>query len=105
MVQASLAHAAISTVNLTEVIAKLADLGMPEHEIRDAVAVLGIEEIHFDTAQAYLAGLLRPISRPLGLSLGDRACLALGEALRCRVLTADERWRELSPDRDIEFIR
>ena len=52
--------AAISTVNLSEVIAKLADRGMPEQRIRDTLETLGLDIAEFDADDALAAGLLRP---------------------------------------------
>jgi ribonuclease VapC len=45
---------------------------------------------------AVFAGWLRPATRTLGLSLGDRGCLALAQAQRgAQVVTADRLWKEL----------
>ncbi|WP_236630520.1 type II toxin-antitoxin system VapC family toxin [Aphanizomenon flos-aquae] len=70
--------AAISTVNLSEVIAKLADAGIPEEDIRQILSNLNLEVIDFNKEQALKAGMLRPNTKSIGLSFGDRACLALG---------------------------
>lgn len=99
---------AMSAVNLSEVVAKLADLGMPEVEIRDALESLGIEFVDFDVAAAFAAGMLRPVTRAVGLSLGDRACLALGHQKGVLVLTADRSWAGLSLGADdvaVEVVR
>lgn len=78
--------AAISAVNLSEVVAKLADVGMGEREIRDSLN-LGMTVVPFDAALAHAAGLLRLPTRSLGLSLGDRACLALAMHMRLPVVS------------------
>jgi len=80
----AIADASISAVNLSEVIAKLADAGMPEGEIRETLEPLGLEVAEFDADQAYQAGLLRPLTRQFGLSSGGRACLALADPGGCR---------------------
>lgn len=80
-VEENLSGAAVSAVNLSEVIAKLSERGMPEAAIRTALEGLGLDVRPFDTAMAYSAGTLRAATRGLGLSLGDRACLALGATL------------------------
>ena len=72
LVAKSLPQAAISAVNLSEVVAKLADAGMPDEAIRDALRGLPLDVVPFDVEQAYDAGLLRSITRDVGLSLGDR---------------------------------
>lgn len=88
--------AVISTVNLSEVVANLADAAMPGEAIREARETLGVEAVPFNAAMAYQAGLLRPSTRARGLSLGDRACIALGQELACSVLTADRGWAQLT---------
>lgn len=104
-VEASLDRAIISTVNLAEVAGKLAERGMPEAEIHQVVETLGLETTPFDEDQAYLAGDLRPSTRAMGLSLGDRACLALGRSLGAEILTADTAWRALGSDLRVTVIR
>ncbi|MCW6035912.1 hypothetical protein K4A83_06450 [Spirulina subsalsa FACHB-351] len=49
--------------------------------------------------------MLRPLTKPLGLSLGDRACLALGLLLHQPVITADRQWNQLDLDLEIRVIR
>ena len=90
-----LSEAAIGAVNLTEVIGKLAEQGMPEADIHTALAALGLDIVPFDEDLAYRAGVLHPHTKKLGLSLGDRACLALGQQLSRPVLTADRIWSRL----------
>jgi len=95
----------ISAVNLSEVVAKLADAGMPEAEIREALEPLGLEVASFDAELAYQAGLLRPQTKQFGLSLGDRACLALARSGTLPVLTADRAWEALRVGVEIRIIR
>ena len=98
--------AIISSVNLSEVIAKLAENGMLELEIVDFQNQLPVEVIYFNSAIALAAGLMRPATRQLGLSLGDRACLATAQTLgNLPVLTADRIWTELSVDFRITVLR
>lgn len=97
--------AAISAVNLAEVVAKLAEIGVPERDIRAALGPLGLETVPLDEPMAYRTGLLRPQTRRLGLSLADQACLALGLARACPVLTADRAWRSLDLGLPIRVIR
>src|SRR5687767_13256746 len=71
--------ALMSTVNLAEVFSKLMERGLSADEA-DAIAYrYGFEVVSFDEELARLVGALRPITRKLGLSLGDRACLALAQ--------------------------
>jgi ribonuclease VapC len=97
--------AAISTVNLSEVVAKLSDASIPEEVTREILSVLGIVVIDFDTVLAYDAGLLRPLTRQVGLSLGDRACLALARRLNLPAVTTDKVWQKLSLDIAVQLIR
>lgn len=100
----SLPGALISSVNLSEVVAKLAELGMPKREIRLALS-LGLKVVPFDEALAYSAGSLRPATRSAGLSLGDRACLALAWSRSLPALTTDRAWQDLDVDVEVRVIR
>jgi PIN domain nuclease of toxin-antitoxin system len=100
-----LPQAVISTVNLAEVVSKLAESGMPEGVIKTVLGELGLMVIPFDEDLALRTGLLRPATSDYGLSLGDRACLALGQHLHRPVLTADRMWRTVNLDVEIQMIR
>lgn len=100
----SLPGALISSVNLSEVVAKLAELGMPEADIRTAMS-LGLDVVPFDATLAFVAGSLRPATRAAGLSLGDRACLSLAGTRSLPALTTDRAWEDLDVDVAIEVIR
>jgi PIN domain nuclease of toxin-antitoxin system len=103
-VQAALPGALLSTVNLAEVIAKLVERGMPAEEVHDLVRSVGVEIVDFAADQAVNAGELRSTTRAAGLSLGDRACLALARMRNLPAVTADSAWR-LITHFDIRFIR
>ena len=105
LVQDLLSRSVISTVNLAEVVTRLSILGMPEGEIREALTVLGLEIIPFDEEQAFRAGLLSVYTQPLGLSLGDRTCLALALITHTIALTADRSWEKLDIGVEIKLIR
>ena len=100
-----LSIATCSTVNLAEVQGKLVTRGLSPHEAW--VAALGPirEATAFTTEHARTAGTLIAQTRTLGLSLGDRACLALGLALKAPVYTTDQSWRKLKLDVRIHVIR
>ena len=91
-----LPRATMSAVNLSEVVAKLAERGMPEAAIRAALDGLDLDPRPFDAAAAVAAGLLRPATRAAGLGFGDRACLALAARLGGVALTADRAWAEVA---------
>ena len=104
-VAAGMPGATMSAVNLSEVVGKLCAAGMPEKAIHQALNGLGISVVPFDEDQAYAAGLLRVATDEMGLSLGDRACLALARKLRLSALTADQTWLKLSLGVDVRLIR
>lgn len=85
----------VSAVNWSEVAAKLAERGVAEPDISSELAPLALDVVPFDETQAMAAGGLRSATRELGLSLGDRCCLALARQHHARVLTADSAWLEL----------
>lgn len=91
-VEPLLPGAKVSAVNLGEVAAKLRDLGMPETTVESVLSGLQIDVRAHDAQAALAAGFLRPATRGAGLSLGDRACLALAAALRLPAVTADRSW-------------
>jgi len=97
--------ASIGAVNLSEVVAKLAELGVPEAAVRQAIEPLGLDVVDFDTDLSYLSGMMRSSRRQLRLSLGDRACLALGRRLGLPVLTADRTWLGLGLHAQVHAIR
>lgn len=95
----------MSTVNVAEVAAKLAERGATADEIDSGLSTFGLEFLPFDAAQAVATGMLRPTTRSLGLSLGDRACLSLAIALGTPVLTTDRAWASLSLPIDVILAR
>ena len=105
LVSSTLERAAINSVTLTEVVAKLADGGRDEDTVRGMVGELRMRVVPFDEEQAYRAGMLRPITRRFGLSLGDRACLALALSAMLPVLTADREWARVPIDVEVRLIR
>ncbi len=92
VVRAQLRTGVIGAANLAEVLAKLSDHGLPAVEAVRTVAILGLEVAPMTEAQAGRSAELRPLTRPVGLSLGDRACLALAAELGAVALTADRSW-------------
>jgi len=100
-----LSAAAISTVNLAEAHSKLVGRGLPADDAWEAALSPIREAIPFTSEHARLAGDLVAQTRPLGLSLGDRACLALGLALKAPVFTADKSWKKLKLGARIHVIR
>jgi PIN domain nuclease of toxin-antitoxin system len=100
-----LPDALISTVNLAEVVTRLSLLGMPGEQIRDVLTMLGLSVEPFDEEQAFLAGLFAEQTHSLGLSFGDRACLALASSTGATAVTADRAWESLNLGVNIQLVR
>lgn len=95
----------VSTVNLAEVIASLVNKGVSGADAEAALLTLDCKSEPFRREEALLAGRLRESTRQAGLSLGDRACLALALSLGLPVLTADRAWRNLPLEVEVRLIR
>src|SRR4051812_27285851 len=94
MVEEQLPECLVSAVNLAEVVSALS-ADAPRHEIERQLEPFGLRVIPFDREQAGIVGELRPATREHGLSLGDRACLALAIQRGVPALTADQRWADV----------
>jgi ribonuclease VapC len=100
-----LSNATCSTVNLAEVQTKLVSAGVnPDEAWEDTLSPIREAE-PFTDEHARIAGSLVAQTRTLGLSLGDRACLALGLELKAPVYTADKSWKKLKLGVKIHVIR
>lgn len=100
-----LSEGCMSTVNLSEVAAVLQTLKMPNKDIQSLLNSLVSNISVFDEQQAFLTAELRAITRDTGLSLGDRACLALGQHKNIPVITADKVWAKLNIPVKVILIR
>ncbi len=97
--------ALISTVNYAETLTRLVRHGKPIDQSEAYLGHLELELVPFDRPQAALTASLVPAGQPLGLSLGDRACLALGLFRKLPVLTAERVWQKLDLTIPVELIR
>lgn len=95
----------MSAINVAEVISRYVDQGASKEEARASLQAFGLEIRPFDETQAMAAGLMRTATQKLGLSLGDRACLALAVQEGATVFTADRTWAALDLEVDVELIR
>lgn len=100
-----LADSVMSTVNFAEVQGKLMERGMPIVDATSAIIRVVADFEPFDFEQAAYAGSLILQTKGLGLSLGDRCCLALAFQLNAPVYTADKTWRKLNLGFPIHVIR
>jgi ribonuclease VapC len=98
-------RAVSSTVNLAEVQSKLVAHGLNEKDAWEATLTPIREAVSFSPEHARLAGNLIRKTRSRGLSLADRACLALGLTLNAPVYTADKSWKNLDVGVRIHLIR
>jgi PIN domain nuclease of toxin-antitoxin system len=102
--------AVVSTVNLGEVLSRVADHDADPARIARQMTDRGLLDgaiavEPFTTADAIEVARLRPLTRDLGLSLGDRACLALARRLDAPALTADSAWSKLDLPLELRQIR
>lgn len=95
----------IGAVNLAEVVSQLVESGWAEDAIRETFDATQAQPVAFLAEDAYIAGLLRERTRHRGLSLGDRACLALALRLGVPALTADRSWADLDLGVEVVLVR
>lgn len=95
----------LSSVNLSEVLTKAIDKGLETRSVMRVLTRLSVEHAEYSRDDAELTAALRPATIHLGLSLGDRACLALAKRLALPVLTAERSWARLDIGLDIRLIR
>lgn len=95
----------LCSVNLAEVVAKLVERGASPEQAAMIVGALGCRVVVLDEALAIRTGTLRHDTRSSGLSLGDRACLALAEREGLPALTTDRVWKSLELGIDVHVIR
>lgn len=97
--------ALLSSVNLIEVHSKLLLNGVPQEAARQKILQLRCEISPLDEEQARIASEMVTKTRPHGLSLGDRACLALAIQRGATVYTADQAWEGIPLKLDLKMIR
>jgi PIN domain nuclease of toxin-antitoxin system len=95
----------ISAVNVAEVLGRFARDGHDPAVVLDRLRSTAIEIVDFDAPAAAATAALVPATRKLGLSLGDRACLALAKTRAIPALTADRTWSGLDTGVSIEVVR
>ena len=106
-VQNLLKTSAMSTVNVAEALSRLVDRGVTAEEAARSIDELHLDIRSFSLAQARRTAALRAATRTAGLSLGDRACLALAAELQVPAMTADRAWRSIATAAgvEVELIR
>jgi PIN domain nuclease of toxin-antitoxin system len=104
-VEELLGTSAISSVNWSEVIQKALEKKTPVEGLREELESLGLEIIPFTAEVAEKTAHLRAETRSAGLSLGDRACLALADDLGRPAVTADRIWGDLTLRVEVRVVR
>ena len=94
----------IGAVNYAEVVTVLNERGMSDDDVLTVMEGVPLTVVALDQSIAHAAGLLRAKTKSLGLSLGDRACLALGASRGVQIVTAERLWRQV-PGFDLVLIR
>lgn len=105
VVDRHLAGAAISCVNLAEVLSRLHRDGLSSVPLLEALEKHPVEVVPFGADDAEFVASLEPLARSHGLSLGDRACLAPALSNGCQALTADRSWARLPSEFQVVLIR
>lgn len=99
-------RAAISAVNLQEVVKELLLSGLDEATTRELLDELRLDIRAHDAAAAFAAAALHAQTRQYGRGLGDRSCLALAMQLGVPALTADREWKKVRvKNLKVEHIR
>lgn len=103
-VEKRLAGALVSVVNYHEVLAKLIDRGLDVAEAQMMLAELDIDVVPADRDQADMGGNLRSETRDIGLSLGDRSCLALALCRNATAVSVNPAWKALDVGVVVELV-
>ncbi|MDO9710311.1 PIN domain-containing protein [Paracraurococcus lichenis] len=104
-VLASLDGAAISAVNLAEVVEVAARRGLDPARAAAWAEELSLPVLGFAAPMAARAGALLAAFRHQGLSLGDAACLGTAAVLGLPAVTADRLWSEIAAGVEVRLIR
>lgn len=99
-----LRDAAISAINLQEIVSKALDKGVPAAGIPALIEALRLDVRSLDHDLAVAAGLMRDATKRVGLSHGDRACLALARKLGLPAVTADRAWAEIAEEIGVKVV-
>lgn len=108
--QALVEGAAMSAVNWAEVLTKAAEAGKSPAALTAELEGAGLfgeglQVVALVAADGPAIARLRPLTRALGLSLADRACLALAQRLDLPALTTDREWARLGIGAGVELAR
>lgn len=105
VVAAHVRDSLVSAVNLAEVLERMARAGRAIDAVLDEILAFDVEIVSFALGDAILAASVARAGRRIGLSLGDLACVALGQERRIPVLTADRSWATMDLGVEVRLIR
>lgn len=103
-VEAALAEARMSVVNMAEVASHYHRLGMPAEVVGQMLRPLPIALVPAEAELCWEAGRLRAVTADAGLSLGDRFCLALAKREKLPAWTADRKWKEVADAAEVKVV-
>lgn len=104
-VAALMQHAVISTVNYAEVVTKLIERSSDPEATAQYLGNMELSVVNYTQAQAFQTGAFRQLTKPAGLSLGDRACLALAAERKAIAVTTDRAWLKVNIGVEVKIVR
>jgi ribonuclease VapC len=99
------AGALLCTVNLAETMTVLVRQGASKEKALEILQLWDFQVVDFERSLAEETGALIAQTRSTGLSLGDRACLALARVRNLPAVTADRSWSGVEVGVRIQLIR
>jgi PIN domain nuclease of toxin-antitoxin system len=93
-----------SCVNVAEAGTKMIDKGLAPSQLKRTLEELNVKPVDFDLEQSTLCAELRLSTRYAGLSLGDRACLALTKLMDGTAVTSDRAWLDIAETTKIKIL-
>jgi ribonuclease VapC len=105
LIEPLIAGSFISAVNWSEVVQKSAAAGAETRGLRNGLTALDATIVAFDATQGEIAASMWEKTQRMGLSLADRACLALAFQKGVPAVTADRAWQELEVGVPIFVVR
>lgn len=103
-VEALLERSVLGAVNYSDVVSKLVDRGLPPDDVVSDMSDLGIPVLDIDRELGEIAARMRTSTRRIGLSLGDRMCLALAKKLDVEAVTTDKAWAQIASEIGVSVV-
>ena len=103
-VRSVLSRSRLSAANLAEVVSHFVRLTVPADELTRTLDQLPLRVVVVDQSIGALAGRMIASTGRLGLSLGDRICLATAKLAGAQAMTADRAWRDVAELVGVEVV-